>query len=519
MPPQLLGFYDANASGVTHQQDWDALKVAIPFASFIMAPLDSTLVNYIGTPAQVCLIPNGSSTANFDTFGLPCWQTGLVDTFVVWDEPTSGADITNAQAMATHVKSVCTGTNKKGIAVRTAVTHYDPVQLNTLAGSGFDILAIDRYPANTNYSGFTADLETNWRQCVLNCESAVAAANIKEFWIVLDCFFASPTYPFPTKQNLLDQISAAQNSNATRLIGYTWGAASAAVTSALSANSDLVSALNTVTGLPGTIPTPTLPDDFSVGISTGWSSPIFSGDFAMQSDGSGHAKGNGSGQADSYWKPQTFGPNCYVQMQMITPPATSSGNFAYLFLRVTNPNTASMTGYGIGVKNDPGVATFNVWKLTAGTWGASVGSSTGSSIAAGDVFKATATGNNIVVTVNGNTVLSVNDSTYTTAGYIGFGDAFQTGIYDNVAGGNPIKPYLYPAHTGLSRINNIEQWLLDNTSFVLSGQTGLDRISNIEQWLIYNPVGATNFVPYGRAGTDRMWAIEEYLLQGSGSNG
>ena len=78
--------------------------------------------------------------------------------------------------------------------------------------------------------------------------------------------------------------------------------------------------------------------------------------------------------------------------------------------------------------------------------------------------------------------------------------------------------FLLYTHTGLSRIDNIEQWLSDNTTFVRYIHTGLDRIDNIEIYLKENPV-APVFYPGPQAGTDRIWAIEGHLLEGTGSGG
>ena len=83
-----------------------------------------------------------------------------------------------------------------------------------------------------------------------------------------------------------------------------------------------------------------------------------------------------------------------------------------------------------------------------------------------------------------------------------------------------LPPFILYGHTGLARLNNIEQWLHDNTSFLWADHkteyTELNRLVNIEQYLIANPVG-TPFMVGDRAGTDRLWAIESYLLAATGN--
>jgi len=86
-----------------------------------------------------------------------------------------------------------------------------------------------------------------------------------------------------------------------------------------------------------------------------------------------------------------------------------------------------------------------------------------------------------------------------------------------------LPDFLYHWHTGLGRLENIEQWLHDNTSFVYADRhteyTMLSRINNIEQYLKDNPVGDP-FLPGGSlTGTSRLWAIEQYLLKATDSTG
>jgi hypothetical protein len=86
----------------------------------------------------------------------------------------------------------------------------------------------------------------------------------------------------------------------------------------------------------------------------------------------------------------------------------------------------------------------------------------------------------------------------------------------------PLLPFLLNRHTGLARLNNIEQWLSDNTTFERAedgGYTGLSRVANVYTYLEGNPISGVTFIPYNHAGTDEFWAVEEYLLQVTNSNG
>jgi hypothetical protein len=93
---------------------------------------------------------------------------------------------------------------------------------------------------------------------------------------------------------------------------------------------------------------------------------------------------------------------------------------------------------------------------------------------------------------------------------------------ESFSGGSSLNPFLLYRHTGLARLNNIEQWLSDNTSFERAedgGYTGLSRVLNVYAYLEANPLSGVTFVPYNHAGTDEFWAVEEYLLQVTDSNG
>lgn len=85
------------------------------------------------------------------------------------------------------------------------------------------------------------------------------------------------------------------------------------------------------------------------------------------------------------------------------------------------------------------------------------------------------------------------------------------------------SPFLLMHHTGLSRKENIEQWLKYNTSY--PGWESMNRpmLDAIEHHLLSSPCEdhgqAIQFHPYYEAGTDRLWAIEEYLLAVTNSSG
>jgi hypothetical protein len=196
-------FSDANTSG--YSAEWDEIKAAGLSVTSGMAPLDPSVIQHIGAHTWA-LIPNGSSQADFQQWGVPACQTGLVDVMVIWDEPGSdAASITQLQARGQMVKTLCPG-------VRTAITGYDPGTLSALVTAHVaDIYAVDNYPSRTGW-----DL-SGPKACVAAVEQAGG-----EYTIVLDAFDA-PSYPMPTAAQLQSEIDWARTTKALGVAVYAWG--------------------------------------------------------------------------------------------------------------------------------------------------------------------------------------------------------------------------------------------------------------------------------------------------------
>src|SRR5579872_6353217 len=114
-PKQILGIYDApEANSADYSADWDAILAALPGVSFMMAPLNSSVIQHIGTSVQWCLVPSGITEAEFVQYGVPCWLTGELEGFVVVDEPGSDpASVVLISTICGWVKKYCYGTNKR----------------------------------------------------------------------------------------------------------------------------------------------------------------------------------------------------------------------------------------------------------------------------------------------------------------------------------------------------------------------------------------------------------------------
>lgn len=135
-----------------------------------------------------------------------------------------------------------------------------------------------------------------------------------------------------------------------------------------------------------------------------------------------------------YWAPRTFGPNCETSVTIATLP--TSGRYARLFLRLTNPGASGETGYAVQYAQGSGL---QILKETARESLTQIASNA-TSFSAGDIFTFRALGTTIEVLKNGVSVLSVVDSTYTAAGYIALGAGDQTIRLDDFSGETILIP-------------------------------------------------------------------------------
>lgn len=149
-----------------------------------------------------------------------------------------------------------------------------------------------------------------------------------------------------------------------------------------------------------------------------WGSKIPTGDSGgLQLTSNVVAKtGSGSTWSESYWSAATFGPDVEVTAKIGSCSAADSFS---LFLRITNPNTGTVTAYEVDVSFQFNVAAFYKWINNVPTQvGTSVVIGT---YLAGDILGFSAIGTTLTFTRNGSTVLTRTDSSISGSGFVGLG--------------------------------------------------------------------------------------------------
>ena len=138
----------------------------------------------------------------------------------------------------------------------------------------------------------------------------------------------------------------------------------------------------------------------------------------------------------AWYNSNTFGPDCEAYITIPTLQASVDG--IGLFLRVTNPGTASAAGYMCWYIQSLG---FRIWKLTSGTtFTPLVGYANPGVLSAGDKIAFSAIGSSLKVAGLHSGVWtdyhSVTDSSFGGAGFIGvIGPADTTWRIDDFGGG------------------------------------------------------------------------------------
>jgi hypothetical protein len=147
---------------------------------------------------------------------------------------------------------------------------------------------------------------------------------------------------------------------------------------------------------------------------------------------------------DAYYNVSTYGPDSEAYVTVPNIPAVNAEQIV-LFARLNSIGSGTTTGYALIVGHD-GTA-FRLWrlyKIAAGGFNLQIGSNTLQSVAAGDgvgleIIGSTLTGYWKSGAGAYASVLSGTDSTYTTAGNIGFQEAATSSLgvirLDNFGGG------------------------------------------------------------------------------------
>src|SRR5206468_97597 len=126
----------------------------------------------------------------------------------------------------------------------------------------------------------------------------------------------------------------------------------------------------------------------------------------------------------SYWSAATFGPDAEIFVTINTTPGTDSNSIG-LYLRIANPNTASLAGYQFAIQRTAGV--FNDYSFARVDNGATTAlgaNVSGPTLVAGDKFGASITGSTLTIwTKQGagawTALATRTDATYASAGNLG----------------------------------------------------------------------------------------------------
>lgn len=136
---------------------------------------------------------------------------------------------------------------------------------------------------------------------------------------------------------------------------------------------------------------------------------------------------------DACWTPTTLGPDTYIRAKVSTIP--SSGRYIRLYLGLSATSgfaAGSVTGYFMQYEN--GSNGVRIFKANGATL-TQIASNASAGIANGAVITFTRIGSLLEVYYNGAVVLSVTDTTYTAAGYVGIGAGDATAVLDDVYAG------------------------------------------------------------------------------------
>jgi len=141
----------------------------------------------------------------------------------------------------------------------------------------------------------------------------------------------------------------------------------------------------------------------------------------------------GAGDYYSWWNVQTFGPDCEAYLTVATKPAL----FGYVGVgvRATTPGVNTCDGYEIEWRTLSGTDEMYLYRVDNRVY-TLLGSAVAREITDGDQLHLRASGTTLEINVNGSSVATRTDSTYTTAGYLYVYTKDTTVRFDDFGGGN-----------------------------------------------------------------------------------
>lgn len=160
--------------------------------------------------------------------------------------------------------------------------------------------------------------------------------------------------------------------------------------------------------------------------SASWTGPMDPADTFGLFVVTNQCKANGGGWGGAYWNGATFGTNTEVYCTV------RSNHEFFLYARIASPGGAgAMDGYAVDFAFAGDV--IKVYRIDNAVY-TQLGTTISQTLAVGDQIGFSVIGSTITVYVNGTSVGTRSDSTYSAAGYIG-ADVEPSGILDDFGGG------------------------------------------------------------------------------------
>lgn len=146
------------------------------------------------------------------------------------------------------------------------------------------------------------------------------------------------------------------------------------------------------------------------------------------------AQGQNSATPSSrIWNPATYGPDTEVYITCVKLPAST--NYIRLWARISNPGAAGQTSYMLQWGNGTNNCSIHI-ESSLGSF--SQLAQTTQAYVVNDVLGFSVVGSTLTAYLNGTSVLSTTDSTYTSAGSIALGIKDSTGWMQQFGGGTVV---------------------------------------------------------------------------------
>lgn len=193
----------------------------------------------------------------------------------------------------------------------------------------------------------------------------------------------------------------------------------------------------------GAFPTTGVLDPFNRGDSStlgaSWTAPVYVGDGDLEVSSNQARAAAAYEYCDDYWNVSSPGPDSEAYVTLATLPGTD--NIIYLFARLQSPGTSGLDGYEVDYAQRSGTDQVYVYRIDDATF-TQLGATVNQEFSAGDGLGMEVIGSTIrALRRSGGTwaeLASRTDSTYASAGRIGFGIRNTTGRVDDFGGGTVV---------------------------------------------------------------------------------